>query len=121
MKVDLSGSEGLSETDKFLATLLGHVVVECTPPKLLEKHFGEGGDRQLNITMFINGFDVDPKIFFDHIHESLEELIIKEATEILKRKFTDIQDVSNDIFDKIESIKEEIKSLAKERLNMDWI
>ena len=61
-------------------------------------------DDELDFTCQINGIEVNPKTFFDHIHKQWDEIVAKEAQKIVNSKIDESLDIFNDLTNKFKNV-----------------
>lgn len=108
MKIDLTSTD---QTNEFAQSWLGHAVLNACSKN------GEHGinltdkERFIEVTMQVNGKEVNPENFFDHLGTQWDATIAKKALSLLQDKFADI---INPLMDLQEKIKEIDAVVAKE-------
>jgi len=106
--------------------ILSHVFLNCIP-KELSKKISDDSDklletldketfrknREIDLTLTIEGIEVDCKKFFTILWEQYEELIKKEATKIIEEQTSntlyEFNNKLNELTNKIKNITENIK------------
>jgi len=70
----------------------------------------------VNVEMRINGVEVSPRAVFGEIESQLDEMVKREAADLLKQKLGGLVEVQ----DMVHSIKQTIEREACDKLGVDW-